>query len=122
MTRGGKGAGAGWDGQRGGAGVVLDGLGGVEALMAVPWIEVGGTRSRSGVPLAGSRVGERGWGDARLEVKAEEMIVLSGYGSRSTPQLARRILCKLNFSVNCRFSSTPNRLLDLPLEVNPRKA
>ena len=71
-----KGAGAGWSGQRGGAGVVLTGLGGVEALRAGPWIEAGGARSRSGVPSVGSRVGGRDWGGAGLVVEAGEVVVL----------------------------------------------
>ena len=119
---GGKGAGAGWDGRRGGAGVVLTGLGGVKALRAVTWIEVGGAGSRSGVHSSGPWVGARGWSGAGLEVEAEELIVLLGWGSRSTLRLATRASCKLDLLVNCCFASTPDRQLDLHLEVKTRKA
>ena len=75
---GGNGARAGWAGQRGEAGVVLTGIGEVEALRDGPWIEARGAGSRSGVPSSGPSTGARGWGGAGLEVEAEELIVLSG--------------------------------------------
>ena len=120
-TEGGKGAGAGWDGQRE-SGVGLAGLGGVEALRSGPWIESGGARSGSGVPLAGLWVGGRGWGGSGMGVKAEELIVLIIWSSISTLRLAARVSGKKNLPVNCHFTSTLDRLLDLLLEAKNSKA
>ena len=106
---------------RGGAGVVLTRLGGVEALRAGPYIEAGGARS-SGVPSSGPWVGARGWGDAGLGVEAEELIVLSSWRCSSTLRLATLVAYKLNLPVNFRFASTPDRRLDLLFEVKPSKA
>ena len=117
----GRDAGAWWVGQRGGAGVGLTGLGGVGALRARPWIGARGAGS-SLVTSAGLEVGARNCGDAILGVEAEEFLVLSSRRSGSTLRLATRVACKLNLRVNCRFTSTPNRRLDLPCEVKPSKA
>ena len=49
-------------------------------------------------------------------------MVLSGWASSSTLQIAMLVHCELNLLVNCRFASTPDRRLDLPFEVSPSKA
>ena len=82
-ARGGKGAGDDWVGRRG-AVVGLTGIGGVEALRAGPWIKAVGAGSSSGVPSAGLWVEGRVWGCSGLGVKAEELMVLLGWGSSST--------------------------------------
>ena len=64
----------------------------------------------------------RGWGDTRLGVEAEELLVLLGWRSSSTLRFATRVLGKLDLPFNCRFTSTPDRRLDLPCEVKPSKA
>ena len=104
-----------------GAGVGLTGLGEVGALRDGPWIRVRGAGS-SWVPSAGLEVGARGFGDARLGVEAEELLVLSSRGVGSTLQLATQVARKFNLPVNCSFASTLDRRLDLPFEVKPSKA
>ena len=59
---------------------------------------------------------------AGLEVYAENIMVFLGWGFRSTLILATQVSGKLYLPVNCRFASTLDHLLDLPLEVNIRKA
>ena len=117
----GRNAGAWWDGQRGVVGVGLTGIGGVGDLRGGPWIEAGGARSSWGTS-AEPQVGARGLGDAGLGVEAEEFLVLLVWRSSSTLRLATRVLGKLDLPFNCRFASTSNRRLHLPLEVKPSKA
>ena len=81
-------------------------LGGVEALWAGQWIEVGRARSSSGLLSAGPWVDGRVWGCDGLGVEAEELMLLLGWGSSSTLRLAMQVLGKLNLLVNCRFAST----------------
>ena len=57
-----------------------------------------------------------------MGVEAEELMVLSGWVSRSTLLLATQFLGKLDLPFNCRFASTPDRRLDLTFEVKPSKA
>ena len=59
---------------------------------------------------------------AKLGVQAEELIVLLGWGSSSTILLDTRVLGKSDLPVNCHFSSTFDRQLELTLEVKPREA
>ena len=49
-------------------------------------------------------------------------MALSGWGYSSTLRLATRVLDQSDLSFNCCFASTPNRKLDLPLEVKISKA
>ena len=104
----GESARADWDRPRG-AVVGLTGLGGVRLLRAGPWIKAGGAGSRSGVPSAGPWVEGRVLGCAGLRVEAEELMVLSGWVSRSTLLLAMQVHGKLDLPVNCCFASTPER-------------
>ena len=62
------------------------------------------------------------WDCAGPGVEEEELMVLISWGSSPTLRLATRVSGKINLPVNCRFASTPDRGLDLPFEVNPRKA
>ena len=58
----------------------------------------------------------------KLEVKAEEFMVLLVLGYISTLLLATQVLGKLDLLINFRFASAPDRRLGLPLEVKPSEA
>ena len=96
-----------WAGPRG-SGVGITGLGGVKALVDGPWIEVGCAISGSGVTSAGLWAKGRLLGYAGLGFKAEEFMVLLGWGSRSTLLLAKQVLGKLDLPFNYRFASNPD--------------
>ena len=104
-----------------GAGVSMTGIGGVRALRDGPVIEAGDSGSGIGMPSSGPLVEERLGGSARLEVEAEDLMVSSGLGSRSTLLLATLFSGILYLPINFRFASTPNHWLELPFEVNPRE-
>ena len=70
-----KSARAGWAGQRG-AGVSLNGLGGIETLRDGSWIKTGGAVSSSEGPSSGPWVEGSFWSCVGLVVKAEELMFL----------------------------------------------
>ena len=88
----GEGAGDDWDKPRGSK-VFLTGFGGgVRALRDGPRNKAGDVGSGSGVPSAGLWVEGRVLGCAGLGFEAEELVVLSVWGYRSTLLLATRVL------------------------------
>ena len=93
----GEGAGTDWAGPRG-AGVGLTRLGGVGVLRAGPWIKVGGAGSGIGVPSAGPWVEGRVFGCDGMGLEAEELMILSGWGSNSTLRLATQVLGGIIFT------------------------
>ena len=100
----------------------LNWLGWVGAPRAGPWIKAGGDGYGIGVPSAVPWVEGRVLGCAGLRVKAEEFMALSVWESRSTLLLATQVLGRLDLPVDCRSASSPNFLLDLPLEIKTSKA
>ena len=84
-------------------------LGGVGDLMAGPVIEAGDSGYGIGTSSSGPLVEDMVVESSRIEVGAEELMVLSGWGSRSILLLATRVSDKLDLRVNCRFASTPDR-------------
>ena len=99
----------------------MAGLWRVRALRDGLEIEAGNSKSGIGTPSSGYWFKERVFESSGIEAKGEELMVLSGWGSSSILILATRVMGKLILPVNCRVATTPNYLLDLPLEIKLRE-